>query len=107
VAFQAFAIYRDLGPERSLKQVWQKEGKSRAVIERWSAAHNWVERAEAWDTECDRAVRKRNLAVLEKMAERHAAEAYAASHALMAPITTLLKKLQETRNIWRPCRRSN
>jgi hypothetical protein len=95
VAFRAFALYRDLGPERSLKQVWQKQGKSRAVIEKWSASHRWVERAESWDDECDRAVRRKNLAVMEQMAERYARAAYAASNALMLPIMTLLKHLEK------------
>jgi hypothetical protein len=46
-AFQAFEVYRDLGVERSLVKVGQTLGKSRALIERWSAQHDWVDRVEA------------------------------------------------------------
>ena len=41
-AFEAFAIYRDLGVDRNLIKVWQKLGKSHTLIERWSDRHDWV-----------------------------------------------------------------
>lgn len=52
-AFQAFAIYRDMGAERSLAKVAQKLGKSKALMERWSRRWQWGVRAEAWDDEMD------------------------------------------------------
>jgi len=49
-AYQAFVVYRNLEPtERSLQRVVSELGKSRALIERWSAKWGWVERAQAWD----------------------------------------------------------
>lgn len=53
-AFEAFVIYRDLGAERSLAKVAQEVGKSKTLIERWSARDAWVKRVELWDVEQDR-----------------------------------------------------
>ncbi len=47
-AFEAFTIYLNLGPARSLAAVGRKVGKSKALMERWSKRHNWVVRVEAY-----------------------------------------------------------
>jgi hypothetical protein len=60
-AFEAFALYRDLGPVRSAGTVAEELGKSRALIERWSSRWGWVERSGAWDDEADRLRRERDL----------------------------------------------
>ena len=51
--YEAFACYRDMGPSRSLQAVGRELGKSRALMERWSAANGWVERARALDARDD------------------------------------------------------
>ena len=43
-AFEAFATYRDMAYQRSLAAVGWKLHKSKTLLERWSAAHGWVER---------------------------------------------------------------
>jgi hypothetical protein len=48
-AFEAFTIYLNLGPQRSLATVRQKLGKSRALIERWCSKFDWVERVNAYN----------------------------------------------------------
>jgi hypothetical protein len=53
-AFEAFALYRDMGPDRSLGKVAKQLGKSRSLMERWSVLHHWVNRSDAWDIEADR-----------------------------------------------------
>lgn len=72
-AFQAFAMYRDLGPgKRSLAEVGRQLGKSKALMDRWSVRHQWVNRVTEFDAEQDR---KKLLEVEElrkEMAERHA-----------------------------------
>lgn len=60
-AFQAFGLYRDLGPSRSTQQVALALSKSAPLIRRWSARWAWVERASAWDDEADRLRRERDL----------------------------------------------
>ena len=46
-AFAAFAIYLNLGVERSLAAVGRRLGKSVALLERWSVRWRWGERAKA------------------------------------------------------------
>jgi len=53
--FAAFVEYLRLGPNRSLKKLWET-GRSEGVIEVtrgtleiWSSTHGWVARAAAWD----------------------------------------------------------
>jgi hypothetical protein len=53
-AFQAFALYRDLGPGGSTAKVADALRKSNALIERWSRQHGWVSRRAAWVAELDR-----------------------------------------------------
>jgi hypothetical protein len=46
-AFAAFSEYVHMGPERSLAAVGQKLGKSKALLERWSAKYDWPGRVQA------------------------------------------------------------
>ena len=48
-AFHAFALFRDMGWERSVGKVVNQCRKSSSLIYRWSAAYRWSERAQAWD----------------------------------------------------------
>lgn len=59
-AFAAFAVYRDLGPERTLpKTTAALSGKpGLEMIQKWSAANDWIERAEAYDLYIDRRLRE-------------------------------------------------
>jgi hypothetical protein len=62
-AYEAARLYFEMGPGRSLVAVGQKVGKSRGLIERWSARWNWRERAAGYD---------RHLAAIEMDARRQA-----------------------------------
>ena len=48
-AFAAFKAYAELGPERSPRAAGKILGKSESLMSRWSARHNWIARAKAWD----------------------------------------------------------
>lgn len=51
-AFEAFCIYRDLGPGRSIRQAGEDMGKPRVyegTMEAWSSKYRWVERCAAYD----------------------------------------------------------
>lgn len=48
-SFHAFAIFRDMGWERSIGKVVNQCRKSPSLIYRWSAAYRWSERAQEWD----------------------------------------------------------
>jgi hypothetical protein len=52
-SYHYFTLYRDLGPERTIRQVRQQCGKSMVFLERLSAKHRWVDRAGAFDDHQD------------------------------------------------------
>ena len=70
-AFEAFRIYRDMGPERNLRAVGERLGKSRAIIERWSSSNQWVERVRAYDNDLERAAHQEALKSVREMQKRH------------------------------------
>lgn len=70
-AFGAFALYRDMGTDRSTRKVAQQLGKSVAMIQRWSSSHKWTDRVDAWDAEQDRKARDEHLKEIAKMRSRH------------------------------------
>lgn len=87
-AFNLFTIYRDLGPERSLKRAHAKyteaapdQGDSMAKpvskqqLEIYSRNNNWVERAEAYDDYLEEKTRLSNEKEIEEMNKRHARDA--------------------------------
>jgi hypothetical protein len=47
-AFAAFSLYLNLGNERSLEAVSRKLGRCKALMERWSKRHRWVERTDCY-----------------------------------------------------------
>jgi len=48
-AFEAFNVYLNLGPSRSLPQVAKALGRVVSGINRWSARYDWVARSMAYD----------------------------------------------------------
>lgn len=71
-AFEAFAKYRDMGNERSVRKVAQELNKSLTIIARWSSQWDWVERAKAYDAEMDRQALIQEEKKRKDMAKRHA-----------------------------------
>lgn len=70
--FQAFAIYRDMGTDRSLRDVAKQLGKSLTMIARWSGHWHWVERCKEYDAEIDKKALKARAKSIEEMNKRHA-----------------------------------
>lgn len=74
-AFEAFCLYRDLGPERSQPKVVELYGKSKHTVEKWSIKFNWKQRTEAWDNEQDRiareAAQREKIQEIAEMRSRH------------------------------------
>ena len=70
--FWYFSEYRNLHPlRRSLVEVGRSSGVSVSFLERLSTQHHWVDRAAAWDQECDLQTRVRLSDQLEQMQRRH------------------------------------
>lgn len=71
-AFDAFTTYAHLGPAgRSLRRVAQELGKSASLMSRWSAQHEWVERASAFDLAATRDAERAVAAARRTLAARH------------------------------------
>lgn len=89
--FEAFCVYRDMGPDRSLSKVAEKLQKSDTLMGRWSRAYDWVKRATAWDAEQDRIARQQQIQEIKKMRKRHAGIA----SAMLVKAATALQRLPE------------
>ncbi|MCC8135608.1 MAG: hypothetical protein LIO40_02900 [Ruminococcus sp.] len=70
-AYEAFAMYRDMGTERSIRAVSQRLGKSKTLIDRWSREKSWVERVRAYDNELDKQAKAKAVREHKAMTERH------------------------------------
>ena len=79
--YEAFCVYRDLGPGRSLKLVAKMCNKSETIMGRRSGKFDWVRRAALWDDEQDRIERKEaqeaQVREIRKMRKRQADSGYA------------------------------
>lgn len=89
-AFEAFATYRDM-ENRSLSKVGRALGKSKALMERWSSAHEWQKRVAAWDAEQDRIARQAQTDAIKKMRKDHAALA----NAMLVKAAKALQRIPE------------
>ena len=71
-AYEAFALYRDMGADRALRKVVQALNKNLTTIAEWSTKYEWVKRAAEWDAEQDRIARNAQIEEIKKMRKRHA-----------------------------------
>ncbi len=53
-AYHSFAVYRDMGPTRSIQKVGKRLMKNPVALGRLSKKYEWVKRAEAYDLYMDR-----------------------------------------------------
>ena len=88
-AFEAFAVYRDLGPARSVTKVARELDKSRALVGRWSRQFAWVMRATAFDREQDRLFLAEQAQARRDLARRHAKLAQAVQSKAVARLQVL------------------
>ena len=76
-AYAAFAVYRDLGPGRSLNAAYRSQGHARrsrsATWQGWFRTYEWAARAEAFDYENARKVTaRRNFDIEQADRKRYA-----------------------------------
>lgn len=69
-AHAAFTVFRDLGPERTLREVAARRGCHISLIRRWSARWRWASRVLAWDEavnrEAEATLRQQRKAAIER-----------------------------------------
>ena len=90
-AFEAFAIYRDMGAGRSHAAVAKQLSKSETIIARWSKTHKWVARVHAYDAELDRRRRIVDMREVEKMRRRQIQTALAMQDLANIELTRFLE----------------
>lgn len=71
-AYEAFSVYRDMGPRRSQLKVAKELTKSRPYIGELSSKFDWVNRASAWDAENERLKLEAHFESIRVMREEHA-----------------------------------
>jgi hypothetical protein len=95
-AWDAFRIYRDLGPDqRSLNRVRSEIGKAYSNVSEWSGRWEWVKRCRAWDAFVDEQKRLEFIREAKEMGRRQAIEASAMQRTLMQPVRKFLTRVQQ------------
>jgi hypothetical protein len=89
IAFEAFAIYRDMGAERSLRKVAATRDSEATRIYAWATEWSWAARVTAYDRDQDRQWRAAQDKQRKDMAIRHAAMAGAALSKVAARLAAL------------------
>ena len=70
-AYEAFLVFKNAGPGRTIISVSRKLQKSYTIIRRWYKAWDWKTRVEAFDRENDRAEQERLQKEHVAMLKRH------------------------------------
>lgn len=96
-AWQAFRIYRDLGPDRTHENTRLSLGKTSGylrVLEEWSSKYSWAERAVLYDDWLDRMNRQEQEASIPRW-EQHRQDALRANIELAAKLRERVQAMLE------------
>lgn len=108
LAFQAFCIYRDMGPGRSTVAA-EREYRTlhggaipagndpTGQFNDWRANFKWYSRAGAWDDEQDRLLRAAVIRRKVRMVERQAGQTEAAARVVTLPVQELIARALDGR----------
>lgn len=92
-AYQARVEYVTAGPDRSTAKVGQRLGKSKDLMDRWSARYDWAATARAWDDQQVAAAIQEAADQYRADLEAHRKKAMEAGQGLYMVAGQLLKKL--------------
>jgi len=70
-AFEAFAVYRDMGEKRTFTAVAEKLQKSGSLIRRWKDRWGWIERVREYDNGLEKEARTQTVKARKEMTDRH------------------------------------
>ena len=96
-AFQAFCVFKDLGPDRTYAKVAERLQKSEPLIARWGKRFNWHHRALDFDEFNEGELQRRLLVRRARARER----ALAAAEMLDEKVSEAIKALKVTRVVKR------
>lgn len=71
MSFEAFKVFRDLGPARKQERVAEMLGKGKALISEWHTKHHWRLRVNAYDADQDRIALEKRNAMRPVVMDRH------------------------------------
>jgi hypothetical protein len=101
-AYEAFCIYRDMGLSRSIERVRQQLGVAATRLEKWSCTHDWVKRADAYDTDQEAIARQileeENREAYREKLRKYRQENEEIGNALRATAVIVLKKFRTFAN---------
>lgn len=101
-AYEAFCCYRDMGSSRSIDRVAQESTKSRSIIRTWCKEHDWVKRADAYDTDKEAIARQileeENRESYREKLRKYRQENEEIGNALRATAVIVLKKFRTFAN---------
>ena len=98
-AFEAFCVYRDLGPERTFVAVAERLRKSDSLIRRWKEKYNWSERVRLYDNELEKQAMAKAVKERKAMTERHIKIAMQMQKKALEALQALNKKDMSPRDI--------
>ena len=70
-AYEAFLLYKNAGPGRTVIDVARKLQKSYTLIRRWDKKWNWEDRVLAYDRDCERKEQQAAVEARKAMVKRH------------------------------------
>jgi hypothetical protein len=91
-AFEAFAMYRDMGSDRTLRRVAKQTRKSEGLIERWSRERGWQRRVTLYDDMVDRRRSESAIQAIEQMSDRQARDLATIADSLAEPARELARR---------------
>lgn len=70
-AYEAFALYRDMGRGRTVSAVVKKLKKSRSLLDRWKVRWDWESRVAAYDKDLEQQAKDEAIKDRKSMINRH------------------------------------
>jgi len=92
-AWEYFSYYRDLGSQRTLKEVSTNYGVNFSVVAKMSADHDWVERCSAYDAHVDKLTLERNLDSISVVQNKHKTITNNLLAIVLAPLEEAVKRI--------------
>lgn len=97
-AFEAFLVYLQMGPKRTITAVGKRLVKSRNLIDRWKERWNWPERVRAWDNHLQQEAKKAAITEVRNMTRRHITMAQQIQNAAMLALKELGSDMVNPKN---------
>jgi len=94
-AWEYFIYYRDLGNQRTLKEVSSNYNINFSVVAKMSADHDWVKRCTAYDTFVDKISVQRNLDSISVVQNKHKTITSNLLRVVLAPLDEAIKRIDK------------